>query len=75
MGVTITKCSLMSGKEHTMEIEVTAQQLVDYFIHGKVIHKAMPEVPKEHREFIMTGITPEEWDQTFANGEDEEENE
>mgnify|MGYP003544883365 FL=1 len=27
-----------------------------------MIQEIMPDVPAELREFLMTGITPEEWD-------------
>lgn len=36
---------------------------------GVSIQNAMPYLTADEREFIMTGITPEEWAKTF--GEDE----
>ena len=68
----ITKTSPISGKQHTMEIPVTQQQ-IDAWERGELIHKAMPEVPAELREFILSGITPEEWNDLFGKiGEEEE---
>jgi len=68
----ITKTSPISGKQHTMEIPVTQQQ-IDAWERGELIHKAMPEVPAELREFILSGITPEEWNDLFGRiGEEEE---
>ena len=68
----ITKISPISGKQHTMDIPVTRQQ-IDAWERGELIHKAMPEVPAELREFILSGITPEEWNDLFGKiGEEEE---
>jgi hypothetical protein len=68
----ITKTSPISGKQHTMDIPVTQQQ-IDAWERGELIHKAMPEVPAELREFILSGITPEEWNDLFGRiGEEEE---
>lgn len=66
----ITRTSPFSGKENTREIEVTEAQLKDWS-NGALIQRVMPNVSAEDREFIMTGITPDEWDAMFG-GEDEE---
>lgn len=55
----ITRRSPFSGKEHTRSINVTEHQLLDWQ-NGTLIQNAMPHVSAEDREFIMTGITPEE---------------
>ncbi|MCI0558668.1 MAG: hypothetical protein MN733_09245 [Nitrososphaera sp.] len=44
-----------------MNIQVTELQLEDWLTHGLPIQDAMPELTDEQREFIMTGITPDEW--------------
>lgn len=61
----ITKTSPFSGKEHTRDINVTQQQL-DNWANGELIQNAMPHVTPDDREFLMTGITPEEWDAAFG---------
>ena len=57
----ITKLSPISIKDHTREIDVTQSQL-DAWKGGLLIQKAMPHLSADDREFLMTGITPEEWD-------------
>ena len=57
----------MSGKVHAMDLDVTQEQM-DAWHSGMYIQDAMPQLSDDEREFIMTGITPEEWDATF--GED-----
>jgi hypothetical protein len=56
----ITRQSLLSGKTHTLEIPVTSEQL-DNWKAGAAIQNVMPELDPDLREFIMTGITAEEW--------------
>ena len=56
----ITRQSLISGKTHTIEIPVTDDQL-DAWKAGANIQNVMPELDPDQREFIMTGITADEW--------------
>ena len=56
----ITRKSLISGKTHTIEIPVTDDQL-DAWKSGANIQNVMPELDLDQREFIMTGITVDEW--------------
>ena len=62
--VHVSKTSMMSGKENTMSLTFTRQQYDDWKA-GQLIQNAMPNLSADEREFIMTGITPEEWDSAF----------
>jgi len=62
----ITRTSSLSGNTNSMEIEVTQEQLSSWE-SGVLIQNAMPNLSADEREFIMTGITPEEWDSAFKN--------
>ena len=64
----INKRSPFSGKVHTMEIPVT-QEEIDDWKDGALIQNAMPNLTANQREFIMTGITPSEWEDTFSESE------
>lgn len=68
----ITRYSLLSGKLHSMEIDVTNEQIRNY-LDGMLIQRAMPNISNEEREFILSGITPEEWNRTFAEETENEE--
>lgn len=57
----ITRTSIISGCSHVMNIPVTEEQLDDWVTNGIPIQDAMPELTDDQREFIMTGITPDEW--------------
>ncbi len=62
----ITRVSPFSGAENTMDIPVTQAQL-DAWNQGQLIQNAMPNISADHREFIMTGITPSEWEAMFGD--------
>jgi hypothetical protein len=61
----ITKVSGLTGKTHTREINVTQEQL-DNWNSGTLIQRAMPHLSADDREFLKTGITPEEWEEAFG---------
>ena len=61
----ITKKSVFTGIEHTLEIPVTQAQL-DLWNSGVSIQNAMPNISAEDREFIKTGVTAQEWNDTFG---------
>jgi hypothetical protein len=65
----ITRKSPFSGEVNTMEIDCTIAQLT-LWEYGTLIQNAMPNLTPDEREFIMTGITPSEWDEAY--GEDDE---
>jgi hypothetical protein len=60
----ITRQSMLTGVLHTMELPVTMHQYT-LWEEGMLIQDAMPNLSADEREFIMTGITPEEWDAEF----------
>lgn len=60
----ITRTSMISGQANTKDLTVTQEQLAAYKA-GALLQDAFPDLPAEDREFIKTGITPEEWDAQF----------
>ena len=60
----ITRTSTYSGTINTQEIEATHEQL-DAWRSGVSIQVAFPHLSADEREFIMTGITGEEWKKLF----------
>ena len=64
----ITKKSSLSGVEHTLDIDITEEQFQRVemrFFTKELIQNIIPNVSLGEREFLMTGITQEEWDETF----------
>ena len=62
----ITRTSPFSGKTNSMNINVTEEQLKNWQ-QGMLIQNAMPNLMADEREFIKTGIMPEEWDALFSD--------
>ena len=58
----ITRRSMFTQKVHTMELDVTEAQL-QAWQNGMLIQNAMPNLSAAEREFVKTGVTPEEWKQ------------
>jgi hypothetical protein len=57
----ITRQSTLSGKQNTMDLSITEQQLTDW-ARGQLIQRVMPHLSAEQREFLISGSTPAEWD-------------
>lgn len=52
---------MLTGIVHTLDLSVTQEQL-NLRQDGALIQDVMPNLSAEEREFIITGITPKEWD-------------
>jgi hypothetical protein len=52
--------SMLSGVTRSRDIDVTEEEY-DRWRSGVLIQRAMPHLSDVDREFIMTGITEEEW--------------
>lgn len=62
----VTRTSMFTGKVHTLELQVTQDQLDRYTNTRMLIQEAFPQLSDAEREFIKTGVTPEEWDAVFG---------
>ena len=60
----ITRASTLSGHISSMDIDVTLEQVASWE-QGELVQNAMPNLSADEREFIMTGITPTEWNEMF----------
>jgi hypothetical protein len=57
----IIRRSPITGKINEMELPVTQAQL-DAWAGGVLAQNAFPHLTADEREFIMTGMTKEDWD-------------
>ena len=55
---------MFSNIERTKDLPITEDQLNDWN-NGTVIQKAMPNLSRADREFIITGVIDEEWQKQF----------
>ena len=60
----ITKVSILSKIERSLDLDVTAEE-IKAWKSGMLIQDAMPRLNENEREFIMTGITAEEWEKHY----------
>ena len=61
----IHKRSSFSGLVHEMDLDITLEQ-IERYNKGELIQNVFTNLSDNEREFLMTGITPEEWDQVFG---------
>lgn len=64
----ITRTSFSSGITRTKDLDVTPEQL-QRIQNGEHIQNVLRHLSDDDREFILTGMTSEEWDETFAEEE------
>ena len=62
----ITRTSPMTGRINKMDIDVTEDQIKQWR-SGALIQNVMPNLSPSEREFIMTGITENEWKELNKN--------
>jgi hypothetical protein len=67
--VFVYKQSIATGHINTMVIPTTQGKIEYWMQSGEMIQNVMPDLTKDQHEFLISGITPEEWDDIFG-GED-----
>jgi len=69
----VTKKSILSGKTNTMTLDITQEHLDMYEqVGGLLIQAVFPNLSAGEREFLISGITPEEWNKTFGEEDDDD---
>ena len=53
--------NVMSGMVNRMNLDVTVEQ-IEQWKGGDLIQDVMPHLSRDEREFLITGMTPDEWD-------------
>lgn len=53
--------STLTQKRNTREIPITRDEYHAWTISGDLIQDYFPQLSEDDREFLLTGITPEEW--------------
>lgn len=70
--VTITRTSPFTGKVNEMTFYVRPDvfaEAVEAYWSGALVQDAFPFLNDDEREFFKTGITPQEWADTFGEAE------
>lgn len=59
----VWRISALSGAGHCMDLDIDEEAYAQWAMgFGPVIQEAFPNLTAGEREFLMTGITPAEWD-------------
>lgn len=64
----LTRRSILTGITRTRDLPVTEEQLQDW-LDGQLIQDAMPYLSPGQREWIMSGIEENEWDEHSSEDE------
>ena len=71
----IARENIITKTTSTMDLDVTEEQITDWVTSrhskgGRLIQDIMPNLTPEEREFLISGIKPDEWDELFGETED-----
>ena len=69
--VFVHKKSMLSGKVNSMVLPTTQGKIEHWISTCMLVQDAFPELNDDQREFLVSGITPEEWDDMFGEEDDE----
>ena len=61
----------INGKQKRQTMTLLVADLVSWGKGEKLIQNALPYLTVAEREFLMTGLTQEEWDDIFGEDSDE----
>ena len=60
--IQVTRQSVLTRKINTMELPISQEHLDMYDTVGDIlVQDAFPNLDKGQREFLISGITPQEW--------------
>lgn len=62
----IARKSQLTGKVRIQTLDVTPEEMTAW-CHGTYAQDAFPRLDADEREFIMTGITADEWEAAYAD--------
>ena len=65
----VTRRSPFTKKVNFMDLDITTDQIVRWD-KGELIQDVFPHLTPDEREFIQTGITPEDWNEMVGETEE-----
>lgn len=71
--VEIVRHSPFTGQENIMTLDMSPEEYktrYDRWKNGEMIQYAFDNLNPDEREFIKTGITPEEWNQRYGSDDE-----
>jgi hypothetical protein len=69
--IQVTRQSVLTRQMNTMELPISQEHLDIYDTVGDIlVQDAFPNLDKEQREFLLSGITPQEWNKYIGDFND-----
>lgn len=66
----VVRRSIVTGMVHEMDLPITQEQIA-VWESGRCAQVSFPHLTASQREFIMTGITEQEWNDIVIDDEDD----
>lgn len=63
----VTKTSMITGIQHTFDLNITEEQLKRFNSGQGYVQDIFPHLTADEREFLLTGVTQEEFDSVFPD--------
>ncbi len=67
--IRVVKTSPLTGLENSMTLDIT-QDMIDDWKGGMIIQDAMPHIQPHEREFLISGLTQEDWDDMMSESDE-----
>lgn len=67
----VVNTSALTGKQNQMLLPVTQEQ-IKRWQDGDLVQDVFPFLNDDQREFLMTGITPDEWEAALGTDDDDD---
>lgn len=67
----ITKKSPRTGAMNSREIPITQVEWDDHCHSGRMIQTSFSHLSADDREFLLSGLTPEDWAAIFGSNEED----
>lgn len=67
----ITRISMFTNKTRTMDLPIDPEVYRRWQAGEGLVQNMFPHLTPSQREFLMTGITDEEWDKVFKEDRNE----
>ncbi len=61
----IERKSIITGQLNKMELKVTPQQMKRFYGGSELTQNIFPHLSTEEREFLISGMVPNEWNNIF----------
>ena len=69
--IQVTRLSALSRTYNTMELPISQEHLDKYdAVGGGLVQNVFPNLNAEQREFLISGITPQEWNKYIGDFND-----